>query len=166
MSVVATALATSPSVALDAIATKLGARAPALVLVFASPVHPLDALVRATRARFPAACVLGASSAGEFNEGGDAKQAISIFAIAGDIVAFGGFGGGLKENPERAVAEALKGLPREVPGYPHATAILLLDALSCARSIRAPPGTCGRSGPARSRRRAGSTSTRSRGETR
>ncbi len=130
MALAASSLATSPHDAVQEIARKLGSAAPAVVVAFSSPVHPLEEVVRAARAQFPTACVLGASSAGEFCETGDAKQAISLFAISGDIKAYHGFGRGLKADPEAAVAAALKGLPREVNGYPHATAILLLDALS------------------------------------
>jgi methyl-accepting chemotaxis protein len=39
-------------------------------------------------------------------------------------------GTGLKQSPERAVEQALQGLPREVNGYAHRTAILLLDPLA------------------------------------
>lgn len=75
------------------------------------------------------AAILGASSAGEFAESGDAKGAVSV-VVLDDVRVHTGFSAGLKADPEAAVARALEGLPRTVDGFPHCTAILLLDALS------------------------------------
>src|SRR6185369_1037793 len=43
---------------------------------------------------------------------------------------FAGMGTGLKASPERAIEQAIEGLPRTLNGYPHRTAILLLDPLA------------------------------------
>ncbi len=45
---------------------------------------------------------------------------------------FSGIGRGLKKDPEAAVRQALEGLPRELHGYPHRAALLLLDPLAGA----------------------------------
>ena len=37
---------------------------------------------------------------------------------------------GVRANPERAVAQALEGLPRALSGYPHRTGILLIDTMA------------------------------------
>lgn len=113
-----------------AVHLQLGAHAPKLVLVFASTAQPLDTVVAALAPSFAGAIVLGASTAGEFTEKGDAKGSTSIFAIAGDYQVFGGMGTGLKANPEQAITQALEGLPRAVSGYPHCTALLLLDPMA------------------------------------
>jgi methyl-accepting chemotaxis protein len=109
---------------------KLGGDDPKLILVFASTRQPLSQVVGPLSAGFGGAAVLGASTAGEFTERGDAKDSVAAIAIAGAFRVFGGIGKGLKQNPERAVAEAVEGLPREVNGFPHRTGLLLLDPLA------------------------------------
>lgn len=108
----------------------LSGEAPAMVLVFASPAHPLEGALRAVVEAFPSATVLGSQTAGEFTEKGDAKKALAAFAVAGAYRVFAGMGRGLRASPERAVEEATSGLPREVMGYPHRTAIVLLDPMA------------------------------------
>jgi methyl-accepting chemotaxis protein len=128
MGKLATALTDGIASSIDA--ARSGAPEARLVMLFASPKHSLEDAMRAARASFPTAAVLGASSAGEFIESGDAKGSISIAALDADVRIHTGFSEGLKANPEAAVARALEGLPREIPGYPCCTAILLLDPLS------------------------------------
>jgi methyl-accepting chemotaxis protein len=110
--------------------TQLQGAPPALLVVFASTMQPLGEVVRGLSTAFPDVPLLGTSTAGEFTEAGDAKSSVAIFAVAGEYRAYVGIGRGLKEDPERAVEEAIDGLPREVNGFPHRTAILLLDPLS------------------------------------
>jgi methyl-accepting chemotaxis protein len=74
--------------------------------------------------------VIGASTAGEFTEKRELKSSVSLFALAGDYRIHAGIGLGLKADPEGALRRALEGLPSAVNGYPHRTAILLLDPLS------------------------------------
>jgi len=109
---------------------QLGKVSPQLVVVFASTAQPLGAMAAGLAAEFPDAVLLGASTAGEFTERGDVKGAAALFALAGDFRIHAGMGTGLKANAEAAVAEALGGLPAHVDGYPHRTAILLLDPLA------------------------------------
>ena len=108
----------------------LGGERAKLAMVFASPEHDLSALLNEALHELEGAVVLGASTAGEFTEKGDAKGAASIFALAGDYHVVAGIGRGLKANPEKAVAKALDGLPRKVAGYKYSTAILLLDPMA------------------------------------
>ncbi|MGH7282893.1 MAG: FIST signal transduction protein [Polyangiaceae bacterium] len=108
----------------------LGTDAAKLVVVFASPEHSLGDVLATTNTDFSDAVVIGASTSGEFTEVGDAKGAASIFALAGDYRVFAGIGRGLKASPEKAVVSALAGIPRRVEGYPHTTAILLLDPIA------------------------------------
>ncbi|HEY4118198.1 MAG TPA: FIST N-terminal domain-containing protein [Byssovorax sp.] len=109
---------------------QLGGASPALVAVFASTAQPLGDVATAVGEAFRDAVVIGASTAGEFTELGDAKRSASVFALAGDYRVHAGIGAGQRENAERAVARALEGMPTEVAGYPHRTAILLLDPLA------------------------------------
>lgn len=110
--------------------TGLSGEAPALVMLFASTAHPLGDAMRAAVDAFPGAIVLGSQTAGEFTEHGDAKQAIAGVAVAGAYRVFAGMGKGLRASPERAVEEATSGLPSELFGFPHRTAILLLDPMA------------------------------------
>jgi methyl-accepting chemotaxis protein len=132
---VSTALATGSAAdaARDLVAdlrNGLAGREPVLVLVFASTQQPLRELMPAISGEFAGAMVLGASTAGEFTESRVAKSAVSAIAVAGDFEVHAGIGRGLAAAPERAVAAAVEGLPREVEGLPHRTAILLLDPLA------------------------------------
>jgi hypothetical protein len=108
----------------------LDGAAPALLLVFASPKQPLGEVIAPLREVYPACPILGATTAGEFTQDGDAKESAVAFAVAGDFKVFAGLGVGLKTNVENAVRTALEGLPTHVEGYPHRVAFLLLDPLS------------------------------------
>jgi methyl-accepting chemotaxis protein len=113
----------------EAMASLAGAP-PVLVMAFASTAQPLGEVTALLTAAFPQATVLGASTAGEFIETGDAKRSVALFAVAGDFKVFGGMGTNLRASAERAVDATLEGVPHEVVGYPHRTGVLLLDPLS------------------------------------
>src|SRR5579883_3024309 len=131
---IATALATgTASEAAVALTREVRAKLsdkPVLLVLFASTAQPLEALAPIVAREFPAATLVGASTAGEFTEEHDAKKAATLFALAGDYRVFAQVGTGLKANPERAIGQALEGLPRTLHGYPHRTALLLLDPLA------------------------------------
>ncbi|MFO0579644.1 MAG: FIST N-terminal domain-containing protein [Polyangia bacterium] len=114
----------------DAVEQQLGDAPPVLILAFASTQQPLSELLPGLRRRFPKATVLGASTAGEFTERGDQKGAVSLFALAGDYRVYAGCGTGLRADVESAVTQAAAQLPARVYGYPHRTALLLLDPLA------------------------------------
>jgi methyl-accepting chemotaxis protein len=98
-----------------------------LAVVMASKKAGLGALLDRVAAKFPSACVLGATTSGEFTEEGDGNETASLFLASGDFKVFAGLGSGLGASPERAVEEALRGQPLEVAGYPHRAGIVLLD---------------------------------------
>jgi hypothetical protein len=108
----------------------LGGMRPELLVAFASTTQPLEVVAATLSADFPGVPLIGASTAGEFIERRDAKSSIALFALAGDYKVFVGMGDGLRANPDAAIAKAIEGLPREVHGYPHRTALLLLDPLA------------------------------------
>jgi hypothetical protein len=101
-----------------------------LCLVFGSTEQPLGTLAQLISARLPRAVVLGASTAGEFTQVGDAKGSVAMFALSGDYKIFCNMGNGLKADAVKAVEQALEGLPRELHGYPYRTALMLLDPLA------------------------------------
>jgi methyl-accepting chemotaxis protein len=109
---------------------KIGDGEVRLLVAFASTAQPLHEVVEKLGRTFPRTTVIAASTAGEFTEKGDAKSSVSLFALTGDFRVYAGMGVGLKKDPERALAEAIDGLPRELNGYPHRTGLLLLDPLA------------------------------------
>jgi methyl-accepting chemotaxis protein len=115
---------------LDAIGAQLGDEVPTFVAVFASTAHELDTLVSAFATRGTVA--IGASTAGEFIERGDAKGSVAAFALVGGdrYRATAGIGVGLRDDPAGAIARALEGQPRSMDGFPYRTAITLLDPLA------------------------------------
>lgn len=114
----------------DNLGKALAGDEPQLVLVFASTTQPLADVSSALTARFPNAAVLGASTAGEFTERGDGKQGVVACAISGGLRVNGGIGRGLSADPERAVREAFGNAPGEIEGFPHRSALMLLDPLT------------------------------------
>jgi methyl-accepting chemotaxis protein len=80
--------------------------------------------------RFRDSAVLAASTAGEFTEARDAKGSVSAVAICGDFEVRTGMGTQLGADVVAAVSSALADTPQQVEGYPHRTAIMLLDPLT------------------------------------
>src|ERR1700684_3839760 len=135
MTIVATSLAKGSVTEASAAVSKdlrrqLGGARPALVVAMASTEQPLGPVVSSIQEEFPTIPVVGTSTAGEFTERGDAKSSVAAFALSGDYKVFTGLGSGLRADAEKAVSSALEGLPRQMHGYPHCTALLLLDPLA------------------------------------
>lgn len=103
---------------------------PALVMAFASTEQPLGQVASILDDAFAGSAVLGASTAGEFTERGDTKGAVCAIAICGELKVFAGIGTGVRATPERAVQQALEGLPRAVQGYAYRTGVLLIDTMA------------------------------------
>lgn len=120
----------TPDALVSALRDRLDGAEPALVLLFASPKHPLGEYTAAASRAFSGATVLGASSAGEFTQDREAKGTVAAVAIAGDFRCFAGLGEGLRAGPEAALDRAIAGLPLELAGFAHRTALLLLDPLA------------------------------------
>jgi hypothetical protein len=113
-----------------ALAEQLAGEEPVLIAVFASTSNDLGELCIAL-GKDRKAVVIGASTAGEFTEHGDAKGSVAVFALGGDEYrASAGIGDGLAADPGAAVGRALSGQPRAVPNFSHRTAITLLDPLA------------------------------------
>lgn len=103
---------------------------PTLILVFTSVDQPLDQVLPALSQAFPQSTVLGSSTAGEFTHDQDTIGSTSLFAIHGDLQVHAGFATNLANTPYQAVQEAVADHPVEIEGYPHKTALLLIDTLS------------------------------------
>lgn len=114
----------------DGLAKGLNGQSPSLVFLFASTSQPIEALLPTLCKRFAGATVLAASTAGEFTERDVSKGAAVAAAIVGDYQVHAGMGAGLAAGAEKAVAAAVARLPQSVDGYPHRTAVMLLDPLS------------------------------------
>src|SRR5262249_47134349 len=78
--------------------------------LFRGAGQPLGEIAAPLAAAFPGVTLIGASTAGEFTERGDAKGAAVIAAVAGDYRVHAGMGTGLKASPERAIEQAIEGL--------------------------------------------------------
>jgi methyl-accepting chemotaxis protein len=113
-----------------AVKEQLGGSPPQLVIVFASTKQPLAELIPAFGDEFKGATFLGCSTAGQFTQNGDKEGAASIFAVTGDFKIYSAIGTGLRDDVEGTITQVVSELPTEVEGYPHCTAILLVDGLS------------------------------------
>lgn len=112
-----------------AITEQLGNERPQFIVVFASTKQPLAELAPLLADAFEGAILVGCSSAGEFTENGDMDGAVSIFAVHGDFKIHAGMAVGLRSDVERTVTAAVGALPASIDGYPHRTALLLVDGL-------------------------------------
>lgn len=132
---VVTASATGPAMIAGAYLVEqlkkgLDGETPAFVMTFASTEQPLGQVASILDEAFKGSTILGASTAGEFTERGDTKGAVCAIAVSGELKVFGGIGTGVRATPERAVQQALEGLPRSVQGYPYRTGVLLIDTMA------------------------------------
>jgi methyl-accepting chemotaxis protein len=114
----------------DQLMRALDGHTPALIMAFASTEQPLGQVANILSDSFAGTTVLGASTAGEFTERGDTKGAVCAIAVTGELKVFAGIGTGVRATPERAVQQALEGLPRVVQGYAHRTGVLLIDTMA------------------------------------
>ncbi|MDL2123589.1 MAG: FIST C-terminal domain-containing protein [Deltaproteobacteria bacterium] len=104
-----------------------------LSMLYVSSEYDYGKAVDAVRKATNNAPLIGASSAGEFTEKRVEKGSVAVGLLSSDdIKVFTALAEGVKENPEAAMRRVAANLPREVEGYPHLTAIILVDGLSGA----------------------------------
>lgn len=111
---------------------KLGSREPNLAVLFCAKQYDYAAVIRGVKSvvgeQVP---LIGCTAAGQFNEAEVVKNGVVCALIASDAHRFfPGFGTQLKNDPIEAIQNATKSLPKEVEGYPHQSAILLIDGLA------------------------------------
>jgi methyl-accepting chemotaxis protein len=112
---------------------KLGENRVDLSIVYSSSLYDHRLVVDAVRKATNNAPLIGASTAGEFTEEGVEKGSIAVGLLCSDdIKIFTAMAKGVKQDPEAATREVVANLPNNVDGYPHLTAILLIDGLSGA----------------------------------
>src|SRR5262245_50238485 len=83
----------------------LGGQRPSFVFVFSSLADGLQDLLPRVAKTFSEAPVLGATTAGEFNQGGDTQGGASAVAVAGDMQVQAHYAAGLRAAPEAAVGK-------------------------------------------------------------
>jgi len=112
---------------------------PTLALVFASSAQPLSQLLPVLKSRLPGTLLLAASSAGELTDGKSDSGSASIFAIRGDLRVAASLTRP-HETPhqmiDRTVHQLVSALPAQIEGYPHRTALLLLDSPNAELAAR------------------------------
>ena len=102
-----------------------------LSIVYSSSLYDHGVVIDAVRKATNNAPLIGASTAGEFTEERVEKGSIAVGLLCSDdIKVFTAMAQGVKQDPEAAIKEVVAKLPGNVDGYPHSTAILLIDGLS------------------------------------
>jgi hypothetical protein len=109
-----------------------GGSAPDVVVVFASAKHDYSKLLNALADEAGTETIAGASSAGEFTEGGRGEGFVSAMAIRSDEMQFSiGLGVGIHSDAHEAAAtivSCFKGLGSKLG--PHRSALVMADALA------------------------------------
>ena len=110
---------------------KLGENRVDLSIVYSSNLYDHSVVVDAVRKATNNAPLIGASTTGEFTEERVEKGSIAVgLLFSNDIKIFTAMAQDVKQDPEAAIKEVVAKLPGNVDGYPHSTAILLIDGLS------------------------------------
>ena len=101
-----------------------------LSMVYCSGEYNYKEVVDAVREATNNAPLIGASSAGEFTEKKSGTGNIAVGLLrSDDIKVFTALSEGVKQDPETAIKKVAASLPNRVEGYPHLTAIVLIDGL-------------------------------------
>ncbi|MEA3386207.1 MAG: FIST N-terminal domain-containing protein [Thermodesulfobacteriota bacterium] len=110
---------------------KLGENRVDLSIVYSSNLYDHSVVVDAVRKATNNAPLIGASTIGEFTEERVEEGSIAVgLLFSNDIKIFTAMAQGVKQDPEASIREVTAKLPDNVDGYPHSTAILLIDGLS------------------------------------
>ncbi len=112
---------------------KLGENRVDLSIVYSSNLYDHSVVIDAVRKATNNAPLIGASTTGEFTEERIEKGSIAVgLLFSNGIKVFTAMAQGVKQDPETAIREVVANLPSNLDGYPHSTAILLIDGLSGA----------------------------------
>ena len=105
---------------------------PHALIVFVSAQHEYERLLGSLREAFPRTCLVGSSSAGEFNGVERSEGAVSVLALHCEDARFSvGIGRDLAASPARAaaaVSATFAGIGSA--DYPHKAALVMTDALA------------------------------------
>lgn len=122
---------TATNACLDELSDTIEASNVDFVWVGMSPVHEYQEALDLLRAATNDATIIGASSAGEFTEGGAVSGGMSVGAVASDSMAFSaGLGTGYGSDPQAAVDSAVSNLETDIQEtYPHTVGLNFHDGL-------------------------------------
>ena len=102
-----------------------------LSMVYASTEYDCRKVVDTVRKATNNAPLIGASSAGDFTEERVERGSVAVGLLSSDdIKVFTALAKGVKEEPEAAMRKVAADLRHKLEGYPHLTAIILIDGLS------------------------------------
>jgi len=111
---------------------QLNGQSPALIGLFAPTATSLSEGLAQLQRAFPRTSVMGNTTAGHFTDDGENDDQVTAWALAGDVSAHAHLANGLKADPAAAVERVTEGAGDPPSGYPHRTAIVLLDGLAGA----------------------------------
>jgi hypothetical protein len=119
-----------PAAAVEqALAPVLVRGAPKLVLLFASPSHPLDELAARVSGRIGAAQLIGCSTAGELAPGHSGMGGLVLWALGGEGISVATGWGEAADGSLRQAASQAAGCLRQVHRRRHTVLVLLADGL-------------------------------------
>ncbi len=106
---------------------------PQLAVFFCSTRYDYSAVMRGIQSLIGEQVpIIGCTSAGQFTDEGIVNDGIVCALIASDThLFFNGIGTQLKSDPFAAIQNSSRTFPKDVAGYPHQSAILLVDGLAC-----------------------------------
>ena len=110
---------------------KLNHHKPSLGFLFCSPNYAVEEMIKEIRNVLGNIPILGCTASGEFTEEGIYKDGAAFALISSDSSHFFlGFGEKLKDDPIESIQSAINGFPLNESGFPHKSAVILLDSLS------------------------------------
>lgn len=112
--------------------TKLDGASPDVLIVFASPEYPYNALLTTLEESCQPRVLLGCSSAGEFSGCSTNNASVSVMAISSSEILFNaGLGMGLRSSRADAMQQVGSAFTGSLhPEYPYRCALVLTDALA------------------------------------
>ena len=119
-----------PTVAVEeALAAVLEKGVPKLVLLFASPSHPLETLAARVNERIGSALLIGCSTAGELAPGHSGMGGLVLWALGGEGISVATGWGEANGSGLRHAARQAAGCLRELQRRRHTVLVLLADGL-------------------------------------
>ncbi|MFM7265862.1 MAG: FIST N-terminal domain-containing protein, partial [Cyanobium sp.] len=113
----------------QALAAVLARGTPQLVLLFASPSHPIEELATRVRERIGAAQLIGCSTAGELAPGHSGMGGLVLWALGGEGISVATGWGEAADGSLRQASSRAAGCLREVHRRRHTVLVLLADGL-------------------------------------
>lgn len=111
--------------------TKLKGEKPNFGLLFCSPNYAIEEMLKEIKSIVGEVPIMGCTTSGEFTHEGTYKDGAALALISSDTNHFFvGLGENIKDDPIESIQTALEGFPLSEGGFPHRSAILLLDSLA------------------------------------